>query len=383
MIWQKKLHYILLVIACAGFITVNAQNKPDSTKNFSAIKRSLTVSGLFQVRYLQSLTKNVDINGKNYDPATTKGVDNSFTLRRIRLQVNGNINDRFSAGLLVNFAEFSGDPKNKVLENAYIKYSANKYFNVMAGQFRPFFGIEDLYPADLIRTFDYSNQYTLFGANNWQSFQPGLTVFGDITNTAKGQIPLKYYVGVYNGNGRNQASDNDNTKNAYTRFETQIAKKIDVGVNGAIGSNGNGKGNAWGGDVCGKFKLADKWKLTLYGEYKEGTNFTACTATGEGKPPVKDYKMRGFYAFPIVAYDLGKPRFRSIELSSRYEYLDDNFKLNSNARQTITPNVSLVFCDNFYAMLQFGVNIDMFKHEIPLSTYYNRSLAYAQLQVRF
>ncbi len=382
--WQKKLQCIIIVIASISTVSATAQYKQeDSVKNFSAFKRAISISGLFQVRALQSLRNNVDVNGKNFDPDATKGVKNSFALRRIRMQVVGNINDRFSANLLVNFAEFSGNPANKVLENAFIKYSLNKHFNVQAGQFRPFFGIEDMYPADFIRTFDYSNQYTAFANNNWQGFQTGLTVFGEITKTEKGQLPLKYYVGVYNGNGRNQAIDNDNTKNGYARLETELGKKVSIGVNGAMGNNGAGTGNAWGGDVCGKFKLADKWKLTLYGEYKEGTNFNLCTSTGAGKPSLTDYKISGLYFFPIVSYDLAKSRLRSIEFSSRYEYLDENCKLQSNVHQTVTPNVSFVFCDNFYAMLQLGVNIDMFKHDVALSNYYSKSLAYAQLQVRF
>lgn len=52
-------------------------------------------------------------------------------------------NDPFSANMLVNFAEFSDNPTNKVLENASVKFTVSKYFTLQAGQFQSFFGIED------------------------------------------------------------------------------------------------------------------------------------------------------------------------------------------------------------------------------------------------
>ena len=41
--------------------------------------------------------------------------------------------------ILVNFADFKSDPKNKVLEIAALKWTPSTYFNVQVGQFRPYF----------------------------------------------------------------------------------------------------------------------------------------------------------------------------------------------------------------------------------------------------
>lgn len=353
----------------------------DTISNYSAYKRSISFAGLLQTRYVASLTNNVDVNGQNFNDESASKIVNTFILKRARFQIKGTVNDHFSANLMVNFAEFSSNPANKVLENAYVKYTLSRYFNVQAGQFRPFFGIEDALPVDIIRTLDYSNQYYAFGASGWQSFQDGVSIFGSVTKP--GQLPVRYYAGVYNGNNRNQPMDNDNAKNTYGRLEASLTKDLIVGVNAASGSQGTGNGNAWGGDILGTIKLAQDWQLSISGEYKTGTNFALFSTYTTNPPPVSQVRMHGFYVFPVLRYAYNLPRVRAIEFSSRYEFFDENYKLNSDPRQTIIPNVSLIFADDFYAALQLGVAIDVYKTNVPLTNEYSHNLAYIQLQVRF
>jgi hypothetical protein len=374
---------ILLLFACLQASAQQPAAAPkantDTIKNFSTYKRSITFAGLLQTRFLGSLTKNVDVNGKNFAPAATTGkITNTFMLKRVRFVVKGTVNDHFSANLLMNFAEFSSDPANKVLENAYVKYTLSSHFNVQAGQFRPFFGIEDVVPNDIIRTLDYSNQYYAFGASGWQSFQTGVAVFGNVDKAGQ----LRYYAGAYNGNNRNQANDNDNTKNFYGRLEADVIKGLTLGFNAGVGSLGAGKGNALGIDVKGGFPINERWEVSLGGEYKTGTNFALYNALTV-KPNLSEVRMQGFYIFPIVRYNANMRRVRAIEFSSRYEYFNENYWFNHNSRQTIIPNASLIFADDFYAALQLGVSIDLYQKNIPLTTAYNHNLAYLQLQVRF
>ncbi|MBD1362712.1 porin [Mucilaginibacter sp. ZT4R22] len=381
---KNNLRYLLGVMLLCP-CTAMAQNAPkarsgtDTITNFSTYKRSITFAGLLQTRFLGSLTKNVDVNGKNFDPAATTGkITNTFLLKRVRFLVKGTVNDHFSANLLMNFAEFSSDPSNKVLENAFVKYTLSSHFNVQAGQFRPFFGIEDVVPNDIIRTLDYSNQYYAFGASGWQSFQTGVAVFGNINKGGQ----LRYYAGAYNGNNRNQANDNDNTKNFYGRLEADVVKGLTFGFNASAGSLGAGNGNALGIDIKGGLALNEKWELSLGGEYKTGTNFALYNALTV-KPALSQVRMQGFYIFPIIRYNANMRRVRAIEFSSRYEYFNENYWFNHNSRQTIIPNASLIFADDFYAALQLGVSIDIYQKNIPLTTAYNHNLAYLQLQVRF
>ena len=384
---MKKAILMLLMYLYLFNFSVSAQQRDrtsltnaDTITNFSAFKRSLGFAGVLQTRYVASLNKDVDVNGKNFDPSAAKGITNTFLVKRARFMVKANINDHFSANILVNFADFNSDPTNKVLENAYIKYSLNNHFNVMAGQFRPFFGIEDAIAVDIIRTLDFSNQYYAFGKNGWQSFQIGLSVLGDITNDGK----LRYFAGAYNGNNRTQPTDDNNTKNFYARLEADVVKDFTVAVNGGTGSLGaSATGNAWGADATANISMSQKWKLLLMAEYKQGSNFLAYnSSTLVPKPGISQFRMQGFYFFPTFRYEYKRPRVRAMEFSCRYELFDENYKLNSNVRQTLIPNISLIFADNFYAALQVGVSIDLFKHDVPLSANYTGQLAYAQLQIR-
>jgi hypothetical protein len=383
---------ILFLVFLSLFIILpmKAQQKDrtsstDTIKNYSAYKRKLSFAGVLQARYVFSLNKDSDVNGKNFNPEATNGITNTFMLKRARVMLKADINDHFSANVLANFAEFNDNPSNKVLENAYIKYTVNKYFSLQAGQFRPFFGIEDAVPVDIIRTLDFSNQYYAFGKNGWQSFQVGLSIFGKIVPDGS----LRYYAGAYNGNNKNQKTDDNNSKNTYLRLETDFNKSLTLGANVSRGSfDESGIGNAYGADLTGKFDFSDKWQLLIMAEGKIGTNFLAYSASNADenqivKPALDQFKMHGFYLLPTLRYNCQNRRLRAIEFSSRYEYFDENYKLDSNIRQTIIPNLSLIFADDFYAALQMGVSLDIYDKDIPLTTTNTHSLSYVQLQVRF
>jgi len=381
----KSLGFIFIVFFLFNSV-VFAQQKDqtrlsDTLKNYSAYKRKLTFAGVLQTRYVLALDKNIDINGKNFDPEVSKAVTHSFLVKRARVMVKGDINDHFSANILANLAEFNSDPSNKVLENAYIKYSMNPYFHIQAGQFRPFFGIEDVMAVDIIRTLDFSNQYYAFGKNGWQSFQTGLSILGNVIPGGK----VRYFAGAYNGNNKNQASDDNNTKNLYARLETDLLKEFTLGLNGGTGSLAqSGPGKAYGADATARISLSRKFDLLLMAEYKKGTNFLAYNSDKQVlRGDINEYQMQGFYFFPTFRYNHQSRRLRAVEFSCRYEYFDENYKLASNPRQTLIPNVSLIFADDFYAALQVGVAIDRFKNQLPLTTTYNRNLGYVQLQIRF
>lgn len=384
---MKYLLGVCLLGASLFSPAARADEKPasDSTaRNYSTFKRSLAINGLMQLRYVYSLSDNVNINGVHFtdDNTTNTHNTNSFLLRRIRVNTRANINDHFDANILMNLAEFSGNSNSRVLENAFIRYHRSRSFNVQFGQFRPFFGPEDMLPADIIKSLDYSNQYNLFGASGWQSFQLGAAVYGDLNTT--GRVPFHYYAGIYNGNNRNQVNDNDDRKNYYGRIEADLAKNVRIGLNAAEGSWVDQKGHAWGGDISATLPLSGRTKFELISEYKQGTNFAEYAAAKvDDRKAIGQYYNRGFYVFPNFRYECNLPRLRSVEFSSRYEYLQENYKINDNLRQTITPMVSFEFADDYYARLEVGCIIDMFDHNIPNSAQYNHTTGVLQVQVRF
>ena len=197
---------LLLLLNCCVIIGYGQETvKPDSTK------AKITMKGLFQARYSFSANKDIDVNGLHH--ADGSATYNDFDIKRARIQFASKISDRTDVVLLLNLADFKSDPKNKVLENAYITYRLNPHLNFKMGQFRPAFGLEDMYPVDVIKSMDYSNQYAAFGNNGWQSFQIGASVYGAL----KGKLPVKYEFTVVNGNNRNQVMDSDNGKHFSSR----------------------------------------------------------------------------------------------------------------------------------------------------------------------
>lgn len=360
------------------FVIICFSCKAQEVAAIDTLQPKVTFKGLFQARYIFSLKKNVDVNGLHHPDG--KGVYNTFDIRRARAQFTARISDRTEVVLLLNLADFKSDPKNKVLENAYLTYRLNPFIHFKIGQFRPAFGVEDTYPIDIIKSFDYSNQYVAFGNNGWQSFQIGIGVYGEV----KGSIPLRYELDVVNGNSRNQVTDDDNGKQATARFQMELLKNFKVGFNGGYGVHNKENIYAAGIDASVIIPLWKKFSLEIETDWKQGNNHalffsldSLVMARGINK-----YVMQGFYVLPNLRYAIAYHRLSSIELSCRYEYFEQDFKNNNNPRQTLTPTISLEFLKTYNARIQLGVVADVYGKNIASTTQYNSSLFILQVQSR-
>jgi len=367
---------------CCGMLPANGQSM---LKDSAKVK--ITIKGLFQSRYSFSAHKNIDVTGLHHIDG--KAADNDFDIKRARLQFTSEISDRTAVVLLLNLADFKSDPKNKVLENAYITYRLNPFVNLKTGQFRPAFGLEDMYPVDVIKSLDYSNQYTAFGNNGWQSFQIGASVYGAV----QGKIPVKYEVSVVNGNNRNQIMDSDNGKHFLSRIELLLEKKMNVklGINTGMGLVFDKKVYATGIDLSTIIPLAGKWSMLLETEIKQGNNHVlfASLDSASRHGNVSAYQMRGIYILPNLRYAINYHRLSSLEFSCRYENFNKDFKnhendskSSGNARATWTPMISAEFLKTYNARIQIGANIDFYKKNIAATTQYNNSLFIVQIQSR-
>lgn len=337
---------------------------------------------MLQTRYNLSLTKNTDVNGLQHSPATNT-VQNSFGIRRARLNIRSQVSERFDLGLLLNFAEFSNtNIAGRVLENAFARYSLNDHFHVIAGQFRPYFGLEDAIQNDFIKSLDFSNGYYLFGRNGWQSFQTGVAIYGNINKTGS-VVPVKYFIGIHNGNGRNQQMDNDNGKHFYTRLEADVTKKTKLGVNGGIGTVKNIRGNVYGIDAKTVLPLNQLWEMELRSEYKNGNNFENFLLDSTIGKKLANHRMQTWFVNPIMRYKILNSQVKAIEFSSRFEHLRENYKINSNSWNTLTPMVSVELAEEIAAVLQVGANINRYKKQVPLTSQNNNTLFVTQLQLRF
>ncbi len=98
-------------------------------------------------------------------------------------------------------------------------------------------------------------------------------------------------------------------------------------------------------------------------EAKQATNHILYNSLAEGVRTSNpdDYLVRGIYFLPNFRYEINHKNLSALEFSCRYEYLDNNFRRDSNPRQTITPMFGLEFLKNYGARIQLGVQIDRYK----------------------
>ncbi len=218
----------------------------------------------------------------------------------------------------------------------------------------------------------------------WTSFQIGLSATGQLN---LGEIPFQYGVSIVNGNGKNQVNDNDNGKQYSTRLVFGLSEKynLNFGLNGGIGEVFGKKIYAVGLDLSSLIKFDPKWSLDMQLEAKQATNHPLYFAADpETRPQNPDeYLIRGAYFLPNVRYEINHRNLSAFELSCRYEYLDTNFRLNSNPRQTITPMFGLEFLKNYGARIQLGMQFDHYKYQVENTTQYNSNLFIIQVQSRF
>ncbi|MFH6993649.1 porin [Flavobacterium sp. FlaQc-48] len=378
---QSFLEKIIFLIFLFPFF-LNGQTT-DSNASGEVKYPQFKFQGLFQARYLNDFSKDIDaVTGLQHTDGNA--VENTFDIKRMRLGVTTKLGERFDVVVLANLADFKSDPKGKVLENAFARYIFSKDVGLLVGQFRPAFGIEELNPADILKSFDYSNQYTEFGNNGWTSFQIGASVFGGFN---LGKTPVTYALSVVNGNGKDQISDKDNGKQYSARLAFELDKKhnINFGINGGFGEVFTQKVFAVGLDLTADFKLADKLILQTQLEAKQGINhFLYYSLVPDLRTlNINDYEMRGAYFLPNLRYEIRYRKLTAIEFSCRYEYFDRSFKINSNARQTYTPMAGLEFGKGYTGRIEMGVQFDNYKRNIPNTTTYDNNLFIIQFQGRF
>ncbi len=354
-----------------------AQNTANSQIKKDSLQKKVTISGMLLARFSQSFNENVDVNGK-YRTGEQGYSTSSFSLRRARVQAKAQINSRTDAAVLLNLTDFIGNPTNKVLENAYLRYHFNDALNIQMGQFRPYFGREDLYPEELLQALEWSNQYYAFGSNGWQSFQAGATVFGKFEAF---NIPVNYYIGVFNGNGRNQPTDNDNGKLFPARLEFAFRPKTKLGLNGGWGKHDQQKLWAFNIDIDHAEKIGENWELEIQSEYKKGINNSLFDTSSECNKRIANYQLAGFYVLPNLKYNINKGVIKSLDFAVRYETLNCDTKRNGSTKQTWMPVISLQLADDYFVKFETGLIID--HYGINSSKEHNATRLICQLQARF
>ncbi|MCZ4225097.1 porin [Pedobacter rhodius] len=390
--WLKNKNYkgfktILLILLVSSVLMAKGQtgisspNVADTVSNpLGGFLKGLRLSGLIRSRFVSSFDKNIDIDGIEHAAGITGYANNAFNVPQARLAVSGDVTSKLDVYFRANFADFSKNPQGKVLEYAYATYHFNPYLNIRMGLFRPYFGREDDISTDFLKSFDYSNQYTVFDENGWMNYQMGISVAGVLKDMA---FPVKYYIGIYNGNRRNGFTDNDNGKQFPARVELDFNPDFQVGLNGGLGKEYGNRISVWGVDVYYKKQIDQRLRIDVVTEYKQGSNQSLFFSEAIPGKKIGDYQLQGLYVLPSLFYELKGSTVKGLEASFKYEYLNPSVRQHGNVHQQYVPMFGIDFAAQSALRLQVGAVLDRYDHNVENSSLYDASRFITQLQIRF
>ena len=399
----KHCSLVFTKIFIAGLMVISITTAFAQSKNTDSLfQKKIKLTTVIIADYSMSLDKNTDVQSGVHNIKTDSGVvTNSFNFKYIRVQGNYDLTSNIDANILVNFAELKNANADfhKVIEMAYMRYKffTDGYLNLQVGQFRPYTQLEDLYGIQFHKSNYWSNQYNGLGSSNWTSFQVGAALTGSLK---KKNIPLNYYLTIWNGNGRVATTvsslaqtngDNDNNRNIALRLEYEPIKDVVLGIAQAT-TKYQGKGvQSFSADIRAKHKFDKKWEGELEASYTDAHDMSAIiAATGTTIPAEKidfsNYKMRGFYAIPLLRCNSnsGSSKIKSTEISCRYEYWNQDV-ISDNPKTTITPMLNFNLAENYGARFQIIGVFNNYKTPVTNanSATYNANQVILQVQFFF
>ncbi|SHM09120.1 porin [Mucilaginibacter sp. OK098] len=239
-------------------IKEQAKKENSANRHGISIGRALQISGLVQARYQGFEQSNVN---------------NSFDLRRVRLDLRGNITDRWSYDV---YTEFGGTGVKLV--DAFVAYTAGDYLKFSAGQFKIPFSVESLTSDSQLEFSDrsqvvealVSRTKDVIGNSNGRDI--GIMVNGSFAKIDDFYL-FDYSLGVFNGAGYDVTTDNNNHKDISGRLSVHPVKNLSVSADFYNGQGNYGtpatnqKRNRTGVDARYVWKA-----LSLTAEYDKGTD---------------------------------------------------------------------------------------------------------------
>lgn len=268
-----------------------------------------------------------------YEGFAQKTVNNTFLLHRARLDVKGDITSDWSYEI---YTEFAG--ANPKLLDAYTTYKVADYLKFSAGQFKIPFSLENLYSDSQLEFIDRAQVVNALAARssdvigNQNGRDIGFQVSGAFAKV-NGAYLFDYSLGVFNGNGYDVTTDNNNHKDLAGRLGIHPIANLNIGVDYY-----NGRGNY--GTPAKDHKREREGidaryvigGLSLQAEYDKGTDETT--------------KKQGWYgqvAYFVIPkklqlaakYDTYDPSKAAINDISNYYIGGVNYFFNNWAKLTI------------------------------------------------
>ena len=303
---------------------VKEQAKKDKAANQHGISigKALQISGLVQARY-QGFAQ--------------KGVNNAFDLRRVRLDLRGDVSPNWSYDV---YSEFAGTGVKLV--DAYVAYKVGDYLKFSAGQFKIPFSIESLTSDSQLEFSDrsqvvealVSRTKDVIGNSNGRDI--GIQVNGSFAKNDDFYL-FDYSLGVFNGAGYDVTTDNNNHKDVGGRLTVHPVKNLAVSADFYSGLGNYGtpvadhKRNRTGFDA--KYVLDG---LSVTAEYDKGADGSIQKSGW--------YAQAAYYVIPkklqlAVKYDTYDPNKAVLTDRSNWYIGGFNYYFNEWTRLTIDYSI--------------------------------------------
>ena len=293
-----------------------AQEKPEKSK--PKLGDYIKLSGFAQAMYQANLNNDGEL------------LDNGFSLRRVRLSVEGTLVKGLTYKIQGDFT------RKPMLVDAYLKYKVADAFAIQIGQFKTPFSIESPINPVNLEIFDYGEAVQgLVGYKDVCGVGSlgrdlGIMATGSLF-PIKGDEGIKYHVveyslGVFNGNGANE-KDNNNCKDVVGRLDIHPGLKA-LTLSGSLylgkytnGININCKRNRWAAGA-----QYNDGNLVIRGEYLRGTTGYFNEIIDEG---IEQYQLsNGYYVVAGYNFKLGKEGKQTLMPVLRYEHFQPGDRTN-------------------------------------------------------
>lgn len=262
-------------------------------------------------------------------------IDNSFSLRRVRLSVDGSLFKGLTYKIQGDFV------RSPMLVDAYLKYKVADAFAIQIGQFKTPFSLESPINPLNLEINDYGVVIQkLVGYDDIC----GIKAIGrDIGVMASGSLfPIKgeegnvkyhvveYAVGIFNGNGVN-IKDNNNRKDLVGRINVHPGLK-DLTLSGSY-YNGKYKKDEINQGTRDRWAVGAQYNngdLVIRAEYLNGYTGYQVAAFNDSVPVIDEQghqvfveelrNSKGFYAVAGYNFKLGKEKTQKLMPVVRYDH---------------------------------------------------------------
>ena len=319
-----------------------AQEKPEKSK--PKLGDYIKLSGFAQAMYQANLNNDGEL------------LDNGFSLRRVRLSVEGTLVKGLTYKIQGDFT------RKPMLVDAYLKYKPCNEFAIQIGQFKTPFSIESPINPVNLEIFDYGE--AIQGLVGYKDVcgvgslgrDLGIMATGSLF-PIKGDEGIKYHVveyslGVFNGNGANE-KDNNNRKDVVGRLDIHPGLKA-LTLSGSLylgkytnGINVNCKRNRWAAGA-----QYNDGNLVIRGEYLRGTTGYFNVIIDEG---IEQYQLsNGYYVVAGYNFKLGKEGKQTLMPVLRYEHFQPGDRTNDVLGMTNYYSAGL----NYWPIKNVNIKVD-------------------------